>query len=118
MLIKYEKIGSRYKKSGKDISIDLIKKELKKYQIDKLNKTNTCNVRLSDEKNSKNIKILEKIRKLYKIEVSCNKKRGKFEIWKKNIKYGYYNFITYTDTNDQDIIDSIILTDYNEDKDL
>lgn len=56
------------------------------------------------------IKKIEKELLLYKIEKSkCNLYNKPFEIWKKNKRYGYYNFICYSDSDNKEQIINLIL---------
>lgn len=56
------------------------------------------------------IKKLEKEYSLYKIETSKSRiNNHPFEIWRKNKRYGYYNFICYSDSNDENQIKKLIL---------
>lgn len=56
------------------------------------------------------IRKVKKEKQFYKIELSkSNSCEYKFEIWKKNKRYGYYNFICYSNSNEEEHINNLIL---------
>lgn len=127
MNVVYEYKNGKYYKDKNEISEQQALNELVKYQYSKLKTNGICNVRLRDldapkSFNKDNVKyydikeksILKANRQLYKTEASKKYNGEKFELWKKNKKYGYYNFICYIDNEDEDTINDAILKDIAE----
>lgn len=119
-MIRYEFVDRKYYKNGKHITKKQALQELKPYQLNKLLKVGKCGVR--EPKNEsitmskKDIKLVEKVRALYKTDSNSYPKLGlKYELWKRNPK-GYWNFISYLDNLDQLTIDYAILMDLNNQK--
>lgn len=113
-IITYEIKNKKYFKDGKEVSKNDILKELKKYQIDKLNLTGKCNVTIG-RIISPNCSVKNKIANKESIEFKGEQQslkhftysRNEFSVdiinskiclYKLNKKYGYYNFIMYLDS--------------------
>ena len=125
-MILFTKIGSRYQKQGKNIEKWEVEKELTKAQLYRLNKTGKCQIRESkieikdqvdtvSKTNKKELKLLNKVKSLYKVEKGYQKGKKRLVLWRRNERYGYYNFVTYFD-NESDL-DELIVKDQKNQKD-
>lgn len=59
-------------------------------------------------------KLYEKYKENYRVEIS--KRNNKVELWKKNKRYGYYNFIDYIKDNNIDSIKERVVKDIIKEK--
>lgn len=75
----------------------------------------------SEVKRGREVKVPKKIQKYIKSErpnyvpqrvYYSHKQRWDYELWKKNIKYGYYNFICKLEDLEEETINQAILEDY------
>ena len=128
MNIEYKKDKNKYYKDNSPITLTKLKKELKNYQLKKLNENGFCNVRVETRPKEKRKKetpeekairldnaIYNKNINNYKIDY-CTYKKGSFsqtrkELWRKNSRYGYFNFVCYVDNLDDSDIKDIIIAD-------
>lgn len=53
----------------------------------------------------------EKKKDIYKVEEYDYMGKHKIELWRKNIKKGFYNFVTYLDINSEEVIKEAIIKD-------
>lgn len=61
------------------------------------------------------LKLISKYKSDYKVEHTTYAKSGpKIEMWRKNKRYGYYNFAAYLDSDEQEVVDLAILNDIRE----
>lgn len=61
------------------------------------------------------LKLLTKNKPDYKTETCTYNSGGvKFELWRKNKKYGYYNFATYLSNLDEETVNAAIIADVKE----
>ena len=130
MLI-YEKLKNSYYKNKQKIDEAEIQLQLPSYAYNKLQETGICKIkestvdkyykqakkqydkkrRIVDKNKHRDSMLLSKYKNLYKIGKELYKGEYKLALSRKNTHYGYYNFITYLDTDDIESIDNIILTD-------
>lgn len=122
MVEEYRIIGNKYQKSGKNISLKQVKKDLTPQQFYRLKKTKLCKIRIKDqeiEKNKKKSKdelLIQSNFNNYKLENGLHKGVKKLELWRKNTKFGYYNFVCYLNSKEE--INEAILKDIKQNKDL
>lgn len=118
MYIQYKIEGNKIFKNDIEISKKQAKAELKSYQLKKLKDNKEVRKRVEDitPKKSKDEKLLEKYRKDYKVEEHMYSSGIRLELWRKNPRYGYYNFIAYLEDATQETIDKIILENLAKEK--
>lgn len=69
----------------------------------------------SEEKaKAQNDKLLAKNKDDYKVDICSYKTGEKIELWRKNKKYGYYNFATYLENTNEDTVNNAIIADVKE----
>lgn len=69
--------------------------------------------KIKKQRKSKEEKLLDKYKDDYRVE-TCKYKTGeKTELWRKNKRYGYYNFVSYLDSCDEEIVNKAIIDDVN-----
>lgn len=123
-LVKFVYQNKKYYKENKELSAIETEKELGHYRFLKLKRLGKYSIRvenpaINSDNNVNHIKslkkketlILNKNKALYRVEEHVYKGILKIELWKKNLKYGYSNFITYLDNKDEDTINQAILKD-------
>lgn len=119
-LITYRIVYGKYYKDSEEISEEQIKKDLPKYKYKELLENEQCKVRAKTNKNEnsqlskKEEKLLEKERNKYKVEYGHYRTKDTIELWKKNKKYGYYNFLQYLENNKKETIEKAILNDIHK----
>lgn len=100
-----------------------VEKEIGHFRYLKLKREGKCNVRKNSIENSNlcklwgdayskaDLKIIRDNRSSYKTYTRQTSKGIKHELWRKNKKYGYYNFISYIENLDEQTIYKYILND-------
>lgn len=116
-LIHYTYVNSEYFREDEKISQQTARTELNNAQYNWLNKTGKCNVRpktadvkatiekfkiIREPKNKvlPDDKLFEKHRAEYKIDKAPYKGTIKLGVERKNKKYGYWNFVSYIDSEE------------------
>lgn len=120
--IKYEIQDSKWLKNGKKTTQKQIKEELTKGQLEKLKQNQKLSIKrkteeeVREEENKKiqkekeqNDKLINSVKKNYRVEKGIRKGKSVIEVWRKNQAYGYYNFAFYLDKLEN--LDKYILED-------
>lgn len=128
-LVQYKLIQNKYYRNETLITKAQAKEELRGQKFRELNRTGKCNVRQSSipitiepkekkvrTKINKDLKLLEQVRPDYKIELAKYKTGPRLELWRKNHKFGYFNFVAYLENDTKEYIDKIILKDAKNQK--
>lgn len=115
-LITYRIIYGKYYKDKQEITQEQAKKDLSTYKYKELILNEECKVRNKEENNSslltkKEEKLLEKERNKYKVEYGHYRTKNTIELWKKNKKYDYYNFLQYLENDKKETVEKAILND-------
>lgn len=118
MYIYYKLENNKILKDNIEIPKKQARLELKSYQLKKLKDNKEVRKRVEDitPKKSRDEKLLEKHRKDYKVEEHMYSSGIRLELWRKNPRYGYYNFIAYLEDATQETIDKIILQNLAKEK--
>ena len=129
-MIHYTFDKLKYYKDNREIDFKQLKKELSKDRIEKLKTTGKCNIRKTSiakgvklSKNEKTIlreqqlneKLYQARKADYRVEYTTYPKSGrKIELWRKNKRYGYFNFVAYLVNDSEENIKNIVLKDIKE----
>lgn len=107
-LITYKIKKGAYYRENTEINEDQIKAELSPDQFRKLKREKEIRIRNKGqiilekkEKKNKDDKLFEKHKENYRLEVGKYRTGDRLEIWRKNKKYGYYNFVSYITSEDE-----------------
>lgn len=106
-IIKDELGGDRFRKLKREKEIRVRSSIIKTESIPKENKPKKI-------KKDPNEKLYEKNKSLYKVDHTTYKTGLRIELWRKNTKYGYYNFVTYLETDSEEEIKEKIILDIKE----
>ena len=119
-LIKYTFVNSRYARDDQEISEETARKELNKYQLEKLQTTGKCNIRNKTKKSGKQTKldkIYESDLHLYRIFKEPIRGEMRYELQRKHPN-GYFNILCYVETNNLDDCEELIKEDIKKRYDL
>lgn len=107
-LITYTLSNGAYYRDNQEITEDQIRTELSSDQFRKLKREKEIRVRNKGqviipkkEKKSKDDKLFEKYNQDYKLDIGKYRTGDRLEVWRKNKKYGYYNFVAYIESEDE-----------------
>ena len=105
-LLHFKLDEDRYYLDDQEISKNKVIEQLNSTQFKILHEKGFINIR--QQSNNRNNKLLDKYKSLYKIEYD---KKGRIELWRKNVRYGYFNCVCYLDNDSEETLNAAIIKD-------